>query len=67
MMVFQGPRFDEEPFEQAINNRWDLMKTSDPPRYGYQFSDEDGPRFQLAPLGYRGYIEARPVRPLNKA
>ncbi|MDD4450441.1 MAG: helix-turn-helix domain-containing protein, partial [Sphaerochaeta sp.] len=67
MMVFQGPPFDEEHFEKAINNLWELMKTYDPTLYGYQFSDEDGPRFQLAPLGYRGYIEARPVRPLNKA
>ncbi len=24
-------------------------------------SDDDAPRFQLEPQGYRGYIEARPV------
>jgi hypothetical protein len=24
-------------------------------------ADEDGPRFQLAPMGYRGYMEARSV------
>ena len=28
-------------------------------------ADEDAPRFQLAPMGYRGYIEARPVKQLN--
>ncbi|ADY13356.1 helix-turn-helix domain-containing protein [Sphaerochaeta globosa] len=67
MMVFQGPPFDEEQFENAINTLWELMKTYDPTLYGYQFADEDGPRFQLAPMGYRGYIEARPVRPVNKA
>lgn len=67
MMVFQGPPFDEEKFESAITNLWELMKTYDPTLYGYQWADEDGPRFQLAPMGYRGYIEARPVRPVNKA
>jgi hypothetical protein len=29
------------------------------------WADEDGPRFQLEPQGYRGYIEARPVRPVS--
>jgi hypothetical protein len=38
------------------------MKKSDPASYGFGWADEDGPRFQLAPMGYRGYIEARPVR-----
>ncbi len=67
MMVFQGPPYDDEQFETAINNLWELMKTYDPSLYGYAWADEDGPRFQLAPMGYRGYIEARPVRALNKS
>jgi|GEM_PF-3636081 len=25
----------------------------------------NAPRFQLAPMGYRGYIEARPVEAIN--
>ena len=29
---------------------------------GFEWADEDAPRFQLEPWGYRGYIEARPVR-----
>ncbi|NBK24250.1 MAG: AraC family transcriptional regulator, partial [Spirochaetia bacterium] len=65
MMVFQGPPFDEEKFEDAITDLWEVMKTYDPRLYGYQWADDDGPRFQLAPLGYRGYIEARPVREVN--
>nr|WP_321298966.1 hypothetical protein [uncultured Sphaerochaeta sp.] len=65
MMVFQGPPFDEEKFEDAITDLWEVMKTYDPMLYGYQWADDDGPRFQLAPLGYRGYIEARPVREVN--
>ncbi|AEV29979.1 DNA-binding domain-containing protein, AraC-type [Sphaerochaeta pleomorpha str. Grapes] len=66
MMVFQGPAYEDEHFEQAITNLWELMKTYDPKLYGFEWADEDGPRFQLAPMGYRGYIEARPVRALNQ-
>jgi AraC family transcriptional regulator len=64
MMVFQGPPFDDEKFESAIEDLWELMKNYDPKLYGFEWADEDGPRFQLAPMGYRGYIEARPVRAL---
>jgi AraC family transcriptional regulator len=62
MMVFQGPPFDEEQFEDAITDLWELMERFDPTLYGFEWADEEGPRFQLAPMGYRGYIEARPVR-----
>jgi AraC-like DNA-binding protein len=65
MMVFQGQPYDDEEFEQAIGNLWEVMKDYDPGLYGFAWADEDGPRFQLAPMGYRGYIEARPVRQLN--
>ncbi|MEA5033598.1 MAG: AraC family transcriptional regulator [Sphaerochaeta sp.] len=66
MMVFQGPPFEEERFEDAITDLWEVMKSYDPGIYGFTWADEDGPRFQLAPLGYRGYIEARPVRQVNR-
>jgi hypothetical protein len=62
MMVFQGPPFNDEQFEEAIGDLWDVMDSYDPEIYGFKWADEDGPRFQLAPMGYRGYIEARPVR-----
>jgi len=65
MMVFQGPPFEDAKFEEAIAALWEVMKTYDPKIYGFQWADEDGPRFQLVPMGYRGYIEARPVRQLN--
>jgi AraC family transcriptional regulator len=65
MMVFQGPPFDDAQFGQAIGDMWELMKTYNPELYGFTWADEDGPRFQLNPQGYRGYIEARPVRQLN--
>ncbi len=62
MMVFQGQPYDDEKFESAIEEIWDVMKSYKPETYGFRWADEDGPRIQLAPLGYRGYIEARPVR-----
>jgi len=66
MMVFQGPPFDDDKFEDAIGELWKVMKTYDPSIYGFEWADEDAPRFQLMPMGYRGYIEARAVRPVNQ-
>lgn len=65
MMVFQGPPFDDEKFEDAIGDIWEMMKRYNPELYGFEWADDDGPRFQLVPMGYRGYIEARPVRQLT--
>ena len=62
MMVFQGPPFEDKDFEQAISSLWDVMKSYKPETYGFAWADDDGPRFQLKPEGYRGYIEGRPVR-----
>jgi hypothetical protein len=65
MMVFQGQPYDDAKFEQAIGDLWAVMKTYNPELYGFMWADEDGPRFQLEPQGYRGYIEARPVRQIS--
>jgi len=65
MMVFQGPPYDDERFQEAIGDLWEIMKTYRPELYGFKWADEDGPRFQLEPQGYRGYIEGRPVRQVN--
>jgi AraC family transcriptional regulator len=62
MMVFQGPPFDDKDFESAISSLWDVINSYQPETYGYRWADEDAPRFQLIPEGYRGYIEGRPVR-----
>ena len=64
MMIFQGQPYDDENFEQAISDLWAAMKHYKPEIYGFRWADEDGPRFQLEPQGYRGYIEGRPVRAL---
>jgi AraC family transcriptional regulator len=66
MMVFQGQPYDDEKFQDAIGELWEVMKTYNPEIYGFRWADDDGPRFQLAPMGYRGYIEARPVREIKK-
>lgn len=65
MMVFQGPPFEDEKFDAAINEFWEAMKDYNPEIYGFKWADEDAPRFQLQPMGYRGYIEAKPVRQVN--
>ena len=64
-MVFQGPPFDDEKYGDAIHNLWEVMKTYNPEIYGFAWADEDGPRVQLSPQGYRGYIESKPVKQLN--
>ena len=67
MMVFQGPPYENDNFEEAITEVWELIKTFDPSLYGFAWADDLAPRFQLIPMGYRGYIEARPVTPINEA
>jgi AraC-like DNA-binding protein len=62
LMVFQGQPYDDADFENAIDDMWDVMKNYKPEIYGFKFAPEDAPRIQLAPQGYRGYIEALPVR-----
>jgi len=66
MMVFQGEPYEDEKFGEAIEELWEVMKKYDPRIYGFEWADEDAPRFQLEPQGYRGYIEARPVRPIQR-
>ncbi|MEN6469961.1 MAG: helix-turn-helix domain-containing protein [Clostridiaceae bacterium] len=65
LMVFQGPPYDDEHFGDAIQALWTQIERYDPKLYGYTWADGDGPRIQLEPQGYRGYIEARPVREAN--
>jgi AraC family transcriptional regulator len=62
MMIFQGQPYDDAEFEQAIGSFWEIIKSYNPEIYGFKWADADGPRFQLEPQGYRGYIEGRPVR-----
>jgi len=65
VLIFQGEPYDDEFFEQAIGALWERIETFNPEVYGYEYADELAPRMQLAPLGWRGYIEMRPVRELQ--
>lgn len=65
MMIFQGQPYDDKDFEDAISSLWETIRNYNPEIYGFKWADEDGPRFQLSPQGYRGYIEGRPVRPIH--
>lgn len=66
MMIFQGAPYDDEVFMEEIAELWRVIKEYDPTLYGFEWADDDGPRFQLEPQGYRGYIEGKPVRLINK-
>jgi AraC-like DNA-binding protein len=66
LMVFQGEPYDDSDFDQAIKDIWDAIDKFDPSFRGFEWADADAPRFQYMPVGGRGYIEARPIRPLKK-
>lgn len=66
MLIFQGPAYDDEKFMAAIGELWEQTANYKPEIYGYEWADEVAPKFQLAPMGYRGYIEGRPVREVYK-
>ncbi len=66
MMVFQGEPYEDDKFGEAIGELRVLIKKYNPEIYGFEWADEEAPRIQLEPQGFRGYIEARPVRPVNK-
>jgi AraC-like DNA-binding protein len=63
-LVFQSEPYKDEDFEDAISTTWDAIKRYDPKHFGWEWAPDDGPRFQLSPIGERGYIEGLPVREL---
>ncbi len=65
MMVFQGEPYNDDDFMDEIGEVWDHIEKFNPHVYGYNWAPEAAPRFQLAPMGYRGYIEARAVVAVN--
>lgn len=65
MMIFQGEPYEDEKFGEAIEALWKVMNEYNPELYGFAYAEEDGPRFQLEPQGFRGYIEGRPVRSIT--
>jgi len=66
-MIFQGEPYDDEKYDEAVGACMAILERFNPKVYGYSFDDEIAPRFQLAPMGWRGYIEGRPVTEIVKA
>jgi hypothetical protein len=60
MLVFQGEPYDESEINIAIGALWHRIESFNPEVYGYRW-DATQPRVQVAPQGWRGYIEMRPV------
>jgi len=65
-LVFQSEPYEDDRFEEVIGATWDAIKRYDPKNFGWKWAPEDGPRFQLAPIGERGYIEGLPVREITR-
>ncbi|MBN1971593.1 MAG: AraC family transcriptional regulator [Candidatus Delongbacteria bacterium] len=64
MMVFNGPKYNDDDFMEAISDLQKAISEFDPKQFGYKWSDKS-PAYQLEPHGYRGYIEAKPVEDLD--
>ena len=62
MMVFQGEPYNDEIFEEAVGLCMEQIKRFNPEVYGFEWAPELAPRMQLAPEGWRGYIEMLPVK-----
>ena len=60
-LQFQGPRFREEDYCQAIQAVNQSIREFDPASLDYAW-DTENPRIQLEPRGERGYSELWPVR-----
>jgi len=63
-LMFQGEPFEEEQYREAISAVWQAMSRYDPSAIGRQW-DDASPRIQLAPIGARGYIELKAVKPIQ--
>jgi AraC-like DNA-binding protein len=65
MIVFQGEPYLDENFEEAVGLCMQRIGSFNPQVYGYEYAPELAPRMQLAPEGWRGYIEMLPVRSME--
>lgn len=59
-LMFQGEAFEEEHYEEAIEEVQKAMDKYDPAVIGCKWSETE-PRIQLEPRGERGYIELRAI------
>ncbi|SDN32801.1 helix-turn-helix domain-containing protein [Acetanaerobacterium elongatum] len=65
MLFFQGRPFADAEFFKIIEGVSESIDAYNPEVFGFRWADDEAPRFQLEPQGYRGYIEARPVRKIS--
>lgn len=65
LLVFQGEPYDDELFQEAVGLCMERIGKFNPEVYGYEYAQELAPRMQLAPMGWRGYIEMRPIRSMK--
>lgn len=63
-LMFQGEPFKEEEYCEAIVTLHKAMDRYDPKVIGFSWDNEQ-PSIQLEPIGTRGYIEMRAVKPLK--
>lgn len=62
LLVFQGEPYDDADYQIAVGLCMERIGSFNPQVYGYEYAPELAPRMQLAPAGWRGYIEMLPVR-----
>ncbi|MFT3951864.1 MAG: AraC family transcriptional regulator [Oscillospiraceae bacterium] len=60
-LVFQGEPYDDEQYYKEVGLCMEHINAFNPAVYGYAYDDKIAPKMQLAPMGWRGYIELRPV------
>lgn len=65
LLVLQGETYDDKDYQRAVAEGMGRISSFNPEVYGYEYAPELAPRMQLAPEGWRGYIEMRPVRHLS--
>lgn len=66
LIVFQGEPYNDEDYATAVEQCMNRISTFNPEVYGYQYAMQLAPRMQLAPEGWRGYIEMWPVVGMNE-
>ena len=64
-LMFQGEPFKEEEYCEAIMAVQQSMERYVPSVIGCEWNDDE-PRIQLEPIGERGYIELKAIRPRSK-
>ena len=62
LLVFQGEPYDDEAYQEAVGICMERIGKFNPEVYGYKYAEELAPKMQLAPMGWRGYIEMRPIK-----